>query len=1698
MVRNGTLLCLVLGSLLFLTNISFQGTGEKIQEEVTTIMSNDKPSCVQVPSAYFIKNVGQINSKKILYYSRDGNVHFTSDGVFIRFREMERILRDEKITSGWNPIENEGIFSEKGVILYYKFVDSNPCSPIGNYKLAWNTNYFKGNEIIDWHTNIPCFQQIIYPNIWDNIDLKFYLIDQILKYDIIIKKGSDPKDIIFNIKGSEGLRINGEGDLVIKTGYKDIIDNGLYTYYEDDAARIEIGSHFQLISPTTYSIRLNDYDIQRNVVIDPTLDFSTVIGGSDHDVGISVYIDKNNNSYITGYSQDGTVDYPTTTGAYDKTYNGGRDVFVTKMNSSGTGLLYSTFIGGSSSSETGYSIKVDSVGNAYITGYSEDSTTDYPTTTGVFDTTHNGKCDAFITKLNSTGSNLLFSTFLGGSEDDIALDIELNTDGNIFITGYTVSSNFPATSGAYDTTFGGNNYNDGWITKLSQNGTSLVYSTFIGGSNEDVCRALVIDSNGDAYLTGNTKSTDFPVTSGALDTSHNNNDDVFIVKVGKTGASLVFSTYIGGSASDIGMDIDIDGNGYCYFTGYSEYSFNATTDYPTTSGAYDTSHNGYTDGFVSKINSTGSSLVYSTFIGGSNDDQSKCINIDPYGIAHISGWTYQANYGRPGFPTTSDGYDTTHNGKSDVFYSRISSSGDKLEYSTLLGGSEQDEGYGMVINDYGDINLVGVTLGGSPAYPTTAGAYDTTHNGLWDVFLTRIALDLEPPSFGTDSTPVMGTTGDIFKFQIAVTDNIGLRDVIVEYWFGNQSVHSNKSMGGSGPYSYSITIPSDSILELNYRFHARDLDFNRANSSKKVVIISDNDKPKYPTDSTPIKGNTGDLFQFSIEVTDNICVSSVWVNYWFGSGTVTNSSMVNGVIYHLNITIPYDSTDVLYYKFLSNDTSDNWVVTTQRTVIIYDNDPIVFINDLTPNFCLTGDLFTFSLEAYDNIGIDFIEIEYWFGSGPHFFKEMMGSGFFWYNITVPSDSTDPLNYFFNSNDIAGNQNSTTQKFVVVLDDDLPSLTYDHTVLSISTGDVLTFIVDICDNVKVHEVWTEYWFGSGPHNNLSMVRSGNYQNSITIPMDSIEELHYIFHFNDTSDNWNSTHEKVVLINDDDVPIFLKDQTLASGSTGDLFLFKINISDNIGIESVWLEHWTGSGSHSNNSMSGSGEYLLEIMIDANSTEMVNYIFHANDTSGNWNSTMVKTLLIIDNDRPIFGYDIFHDSIKTGAVLTISIPISDNIAIKDAYLEYWFGSEPHKNITLTGTGLYSFEVTIPKDTLDPLYYLISVVDISGNWNSLEGHVNIVDGFEPISNPGPDRTIDEDLGFVLNGSLSSDNIGIVDLIWSFKDGGRNIVLYGWENTYTFYDPGVYEIMLNVTDSAGLWNLSSFTLTVSDVTAPRIVLEPVEIDEDTVHLLNGMSCSDNVGIVNWTWSFMDVDVDRNLYGGMVEYSFETPGTYNISLTVIDLAGNRISSFIIIKVRDVTEPDIDAGNDLKVVEGSKVLLESLGMDNVGIVNWTWTFKVEGNQIKLFGNGVYYTFENPGIYMITLTCSDEAGNIDIDFLNITVLKEKEGDNNLLASGPITLLFAIGLVLIVVMVVIALVLLYKRKRSSTQIIDNNIEGPQMETNSSEGIETISLKQNGPLTSDQAENSELIILDLKKDEVPSENKPEEKQLENETPGK
>ena len=476
---------------------------------------------------------------------------------------------------------------ETGVALALRFIGGNPHARIeGVDRAPGEVNYLRGADPAAWHTRVARYGQAAYRDLWPGIDLHLEAQSGVLKYEFHVRPGARPSDIRLAYAGAAGLSLDESGALVIDTPAGVLRDRAPVAYQDADGTRVPVPSRYALdgTGPSArFAFAISDnYDPHRELIIDPGIQYTTFIGGGGDEIGAGIVVDGAGNAYVGGTTQ--SPDFPTTLGAFRRSgsVNNSADAFVTKLNASGSALVYSTFIGGSNM-EFGRRIAIDAAGNAYLTGQTKSS--DFPVTANAFDRTINippncPRCatdvtDGFVTKLNATGSALVYSTYLGGTEDDSPRGIAVDAGGNAYVVGETLSVDFPTTTGAFRRTYSGNY--DIFVTKLNAAGSALAYSTFIGGTQVDNGERVAVDTGGNAYVMGFSSSLDFPTTPGTFDRTNNGGFDVTLTKLNQSGSGLVYSTYLGGQGSDTGGGLVVNDAGEAYVSGGT-----GSLDFPTT------------------------------------------------------------------------------------------------------------------------------------------------------------------------------------------------------------------------------------------------------------------------------------------------------------------------------------------------------------------------------------------------------------------------------------------------------------------------------------------------------------------------------------------------------------------------------------------------------------------------------------------------------------------------------------------------------------------------------------------------------------------------------------------------------------------------------------------------------------------------------------------------------------------------------------------------------------------------------------------------------------------------------------------------------------------------------------------------------------------------------------------------------------
>jgi uncharacterized repeat protein (TIGR01451 family) len=755
------------------------GPGGTAQVQNAKPQPNLNPSGLKVDFGsiplYFTANRGQVDGRALFYAKASRyTLWLTEEGlVFDSFKSESAEAPAASKAPFPLPGKRESQAFKRDVsrLIFLNAAKHPEIVPVD--ETALKVNYFIGNDPAKWHTAVPTSGAVLYKNIYDHIDLKVYGIESRIEYDWLVRPGGDPRDIRFKYEDVKGTRVDAEGNLLIETGFGELVHKKPAAYQEtgpkgpsegqsEKGLRATVESTFKKLGKNTYGFEVGKHDARNELVIDPVvLAYSTFLGGNGEDRGFGIAVDDSGHAYVTG--QTYSTNFPTL-GQY-QTDQGGSDVFVTKIDTtkSGTaGLVYSTYLGGSSE-DMGWAIAVDDSGNAYVGGQTYSA--NFPTLNQYQNYRGGGAGEeGFVAKLDGN-AGLVYSTFLGGSGGgDMVQGIAADNNGHAYATGYTYCSDFPIKNGYQTTIRGGADF---FVTKLdtTQSGTaSLAYSTYMGSSANDDGYGIAADASGNAYVTGFAYGSNFPLLNPYQ--TFGGGNDAIVMKLDTTQsgtASLVYSSYLGGSGGDGGTGIAVDKTGYVYVAGIT-----ASANFPTLN-PYQSTYKGGQDIFVAKIDTTqggSASLVYSTYLGGTAYDLCRGLAVDGGVNAYVTGSTlcsdfpikneYQIYQG--GYDVVIAKFDTTRSGDAS------------LVYSTCLGASGNDGGEnipgGVAVDGSGNAVVTGETW--STTFPTL-NAYET-YQGAGDAFITKIRTTADIAVTKT-SDNLKPKVGEEFNFTVTATNN---------------------------------------------------------------------------------------------------------------------------------------------------------------------------------------------------------------------------------------------------------------------------------------------------------------------------------------------------------------------------------------------------------------------------------------------------------------------------------------------------------------------------------------------------------------------------------------------------------------------------------------------------------------------------------------------------------------------------------------------------------------------------------------------------------------------------------------------------------------------------------------------------------------------------------------------------------------
>jgi hypothetical protein len=589
----------------------------------------------------------------------------------------------------------------------------------GMSRLLGKVNYFIGNNPKQWHASIPTYARIVAHAIYPGISLSIYTHAGQLEYDWLVAPHADVSRIHLGVSGAGRLQIDSRGAVQLKGSAGSLIEGKPLVYQRVGGEVRSIPAHYRVRS---HAIRfhLGPYDHSLPLTIDPSLVYSTYLGGTYTEEGLATTVDSSGEQFVAGFT--GSTDFPTHNAYQGAAASPGiASGFVTEFNPSGSAVIFSTYLGGTLTTAL-VGIALDRYNDIYLTGGT--FAADFPTANAI-QSTKDGDADAIVTKMNPAGNTLLFSTYLGGSQFDEGTSIAVDHYGYAYISGYTSSSDFHTANALYGTSSGGQ---DAFVAKIFPSGAGLSYSTYLGGAAFDEADGIAIDSAGDAYITGHTNSANFPIANAAQGSS-GGNSDVFLAKLNPAGSAMLFSTFLGGSGGDQSNAIALDPSGRVYVTGVT-----GSTNFPTLTPYQASLGSGSVENaFVSRFTAAGV-LSYSTYLGGTGNDIGYGIGVDAAGAATITGQTSSTN-----FPTQA-AIQGTNAGGEDALVSRLSPSGSALLFSTYLGGTQNDAGRAIATDGKGYAYITGSTY--SSDFPTAVPfqALSRTPTTNDTVFVTKLSV----------------------------------------------------------------------------------------------------------------------------------------------------------------------------------------------------------------------------------------------------------------------------------------------------------------------------------------------------------------------------------------------------------------------------------------------------------------------------------------------------------------------------------------------------------------------------------------------------------------------------------------------------------------------------------------------------------------------------------------------------------------------------------------------------------------------------------------------------------------------------------------------------------------------------------------------------------------------------------------------
>ncbi len=605
--------------------------------------------------------------------------------------------------------------------------------------------FFHGRDPAGWRTGVREYASVLVAGLYPGVDLEVKQHPAGIEYDLILSPCADLDDVVIRCEGIDGLRASDDETLVLATAAGPIVQHSPTTWGEAGQRRIPIGCRYRVLSENEYAFTAHDWSALERLVIDPVLEWSSYLGGSAVDEIRDVAVDADGLVTAVGTTDRFFgLDFPVVPGSFfTSSFN--VDVFVTRIDPSVPSLVFSAVFGSLENDEA-HSVALGPAGEAFVAGLAGSS--DFPVTPGAFDTTFGGVfLDAFLLRMNPNGSALLYSTFLGGSANELAAFVAVDEHGVATVAGETSSTDFPTTPGAFQETFGGGG-GDAFVTRLSSDGGTALFSTFVGGSGFEGVNDVALLPGGHAGFVGATDSSDYPTTPNAFDSTNGNTQvfDAFVSRLSADGSTLVASTLLGGNSFDFAHAVTALPNGDMVVAGRT-----SSSEFPTTPGVLYPALGGVAGNFVTRVRASAGSLAFSTFLGEVSSPFTLRMDVtaDASGVVAVTGG------GGETFPVTSGSFDPVGSAFQDAFVSRVTPDAKGLLYSTYLTGSSGTSGFAIAERSDGVVVFAGQTV--STDFPTTPDATQGSAGGNSDAVVT--VFDLLPEGvtrYGSASSSCLG------------------------------------------------------------------------------------------------------------------------------------------------------------------------------------------------------------------------------------------------------------------------------------------------------------------------------------------------------------------------------------------------------------------------------------------------------------------------------------------------------------------------------------------------------------------------------------------------------------------------------------------------------------------------------------------------------------------------------------------------------------------------------------------------------------------------------------------------------------------------------------------------------------------------------------------------------------------------------